>query len=252
MTYYIQRQLNNFGYKMILCNSNSDYIEEIEYIEMANTQKVAGVITMSYSDISNLISPTIALVSIEKNISKNFPTIISDNYTGARLGAEQLHKRGLKKILFVSKLPIKDVSETRQQGFMDYCQENNLHYDMILAEDKKDFIEDYDRFIAQHLIGGKFEFDGIFSDTDEYASDFWHLLMKHNVSVPNDVQIIGFDAAKIYPRQPVFLSAIRQPIEEIAIISVYKLLDQIDGNPIAENDLITRLPMSFKEGITTL
>lgn len=251
LSYFIQIELNKFGYKMILCNSNSNYQEEIEYIEMANTQKVAGVITMSYSDISELVAPSIPLVAIEKKISNQFPTIVSDNYAGGHLGAEQLHKRGAKKLLFVSKAPIKDVSERRRQGFIDYCQENNLRYDIMLAEDKRDFSSDYDHFIDNHLINGKFQFDGVFSDTDEYASDFWHLLVKHQVLVPKDVQIIGFDAAKIYPRQPIFLSAIRQSTEKMAAIAVQKLLTQFKSEKIDKDNLITILPVSYTQGITT-
>ncbi|MFT9022266.1 MULTISPECIES: hypothetical protein [Lactobacillaceae] len=77
LSYFIQIELNKFGYKMILCNSNSNYQEEIEYIEMANTQKVAGVITMSYSDISELVAPSIPLVAIEK---KNFESLSNNRF----------------------------------------------------------------------------------------------------------------------------------------------------------------------------
>lgn len=69
--------------------------------------------------------------------------------------------------------------------------------------------------------------------------------------VPKDVQIIGFDAAKIYPRQPIFLSAIRQSTEKIAEIAVQKLLTQFKSEKIDKDNLITILPVSYTQGITT-
>ena len=44
LTYYIQNELNSSGYKMILCISDSDFNKEKEYIELATSQKAAGII----------------------------------------------------------------------------------------------------------------------------------------------------------------------------------------------------------------
>ena len=252
LSYHVQLELKKFGYKMILCNSNSEPTEELEYIQMANTQKVAGIITMSYADVADLVSPNIALVSIEKKISDNFPMVISDNYQGGKLAAQKLHDSGAKHLLFASKSPIKDISSVRQQGFVDYCTENNLTYDTFLSRDIPNFIDDFKDFILENKTDHAFKYDGVFSDSDEYANAFWHILLQYDISVPGNVQIIGFDAARIYQRQPTFLSAIRQPIEKIASEAVTRLLLQLPHpEQHSQKNSVTVLPVTFQQGVTT-
>lgn len=42
--------------------------EELEYIQMAKEQKVAGIITISYSELPAELLTGVPIVSIEKNI----------------------------------------------------------------------------------------------------------------------------------------------------------------------------------------
>lgn len=252
LSYHMQIALDALGYKMILCNSNSQASKEMAYIEMAKTQKVAGIITMSYADISHLVSPDIPLVAIENRVTQNFPLIISDNYQGGFIAAEQLYQRGARRLLFISKTPVVGVSALREKGFKDFCQQNHIHYHRFIASDSVQFIDDFEQFINSNITYKSFNYDGIFSDSDEYASDFWHLLLQHHIAVPADVQIIGFDAAKIYARQQPMLSSIRQPIEKIVHIAVQQLQYQL-SNPNTKASLVKPiiLPVTFIEGMTT-
>ena len=152
LSYYMQQELQRHAYKMILCNSNNSSEEEIEYIQMANAQKVAGLITMSYANVANLIDTNIPLVSIEKRVSQNVPLIISDNYMGGRLAGETLTNLGAKRLLFVSKKPVKNISAVREKGFLDYCQENHIFVDVFLARKKINFIGDFKRFVKDNYI----------------------------------------------------------------------------------------------------
>ena len=61
--YYIQNELNSSGYKMILCISDSDFNKEKEYIELATSQKAAGIISISYSQMNDFVRPGMPLVS---------------------------------------------------------------------------------------------------------------------------------------------------------------------------------------------
>ncbi|MFR8085576.1 MAG: substrate-binding domain-containing protein, partial [Leuconostoc gelidum] len=209
LSYHMQQELQYHDYKMILCNSNNRSEEEIAYIQMANTQKVAGLITMSYANVANLVDTNIPLVSIEKRVSQNVPLIISDNYIGGRLAGEKLTKLGAKRLLFVSKKPVRNISAVREKGFLDYCQENDIVADVFLARKKTNFISDFKRFVKDNAVDHQFPYDGIFSDSDEYASDFYNILVQAGIEVPNQVQIIGFDGSRVYARQRITLSSIK-------------------------------------------
>lgn len=252
LSYHMQQELQQNGYKMILCNSNNSSKEEIEYIQMANTQKVAGLITMSYADVANLVDTNIPLVSIEKRVSDDIPLVISDNYAGGRLAGEALTNRGATRLLFISKRPVRNISAVREKGFLDYCHENNIAVERFLARKRTNFIADFKRFISENIVDGSFAYDGVFSDSDEYASDFYNLLIHAGIRVPSQVQIIGFDGSRVYPRQKVILSSIKQHTEIIAKTAVEKLLTQFDDHKV---DTFfggqTTIPISFEKGSTT-
>ncbi|MEL1196481.1 substrate-binding domain-containing protein, partial [Staphylococcus epidermidis] len=64
---------------------------------------------------------------------------------------------------------------------------------------------------------------GIFAITDEYAQIAYDTLIDMGISVPQHVQIIGFDGSKSTENEMSRLSSIRQPIEEMARESVEAL-----------------------------
>ncbi|WP_057876218.1 LacI family DNA-binding transcriptional regulator [Liquorilactobacillus aquaticus] len=253
LSYRMQLILKENGYKMILCNSNNRPQEEIEYIQMAKKQKVAGIITMSYADIRKLVPPDIPLVALENKVADFFPLIISDNYRGGILAAEKLHTLGAKRLLFISRAPVKNVSLAREKGFKDYCMKNDIECTCFVAENKVTFVDDFHDFIKANMTEKKFRYDGVFSDSDEYASDFWYLLLRQKIAVPEEVQIIGFDAARVYPRQKIAISSIRQPVAEIAKQAVKGLKGQLAEADNSHKKLYQPLvlPVSFIQGQTT-
>jgi len=79
LTYYIEDELNLFGYKLLLCNSNTDRNKEIQYLSMLKRNQVAGIITVSYHDYYAHERLNLPIVSIDRFISELIPHISSDN-----------------------------------------------------------------------------------------------------------------------------------------------------------------------------
>lgn len=91
--------------------------------------------------------------------------------------------------------------------------------------------------------------DGVFTDTDSHALYVLEELEKREVSVPEEVQIIGFDGTKSSKREKIFLSTIRQNIEEIAKESVNMLIKIIDNRDEIESK---KIPVYFLQGKTKI
>ncbi|OPF87232.1 hypothetical protein BW731_02895 [Vagococcus martis] len=130
LTYQMQRALKKANFKMILCTSNNDIQEELEYIQMSREQKAAGIITISYSDFSENLINDLLIVSIEKQISETIPCVSSDNYMGGRLAARKLVDSGASCLLIITRTTDKTITNygERTRGFVDYCKENNISY----------------------------------------------------------------------------------------------------------------------------
>lgn len=116
---------------------------------------------------------------------------------------------------------------------------------MIGDHDK--FDETLKQFLMDNLIQQK-KIDGIFTVTDAYAYFIIEKLKEYHLSVPEDVQIIGFDGAKSSKKSVIEISTIRQPIELIAKHTV-ESIDALINKQTIEKEII--LPVEFHQGSTT-
>ncbi|MDZ4992523.1 LacI family DNA-binding transcriptional regulator [Clostridium perfringens] len=249
LAYHIEKNLRNYNYKMILCNSENDYVKELEYINMVKQNKVDGIISITYSDIDPYISANIPIVSIDRFFTKTIPYVSSDNLEGGRLAAEELVKAGCRKLAIIGRgSEINNSTRNRVVGFIDYCKKNNIDYkDYYYIGHSKSFNKFLDEFILENF-ENKIKFDGIFAITDSHANDIIEKLEEINISVPNNVQIIGYDGAKVNEKAPIKISTIRQPLDLIAEKAVFNLNKVINKEAISKETL---LPVKFIKGYTT-
>lgn len=249
LAYNLERNLRSFGMKMILCNSNKDNNAEIEYITMAKQNKMDGVIAITYSDIDEYVSEKIPFVSIDRYFSKNITYVSSNNFDGGKLAAKKLVEFGCKKIAYIGRgSKINNATRKRKDGFISYCKENNIDYEICeLLDSAKEFDKLLDKFIENYF-KNDIKIQGVFAVTDEYAVDFINKLKKYNIEVPRDVQIIGFDGSKSSATDTVKISTIRQPVELIAEEAVKALINIIENKKVKKEII---LPITFIQGYTT-
>lgn len=247
LVFKMQVNLAKHGYRMILANSHKNPEEEKEILKMATLNQVAGVITMSYSDIYNMMnfSKQINMVSIERYVSKEIPLISSDNYGGGELAAKKLIDYGAHRFLILRRADNhKNATDERQQGFLDFINKKKMPVDTFQATLSPSFRYEFFNYLQTHYQNNEIPFDGIFAVTDEYAQIAQEALNVINPHILDKVHIIGFDGARPSHRSPRLVDSIRQPVEEICKTSVEVLDKMINGQPIEDN-FKKVLPVSF-------
>ena len=249
LAYNLEKSLRSFGMKMILCNSNKDNNTEIEYITMAKQNKMDGVIAITYSDIDEYVSEKIPFVSIDRYFSKNITYVSSNNFEGGKLAAKKLVEFGCEKIAYIGRgSKINNATRKRKDGFISYCNENNIDYEICeLLDSAEEFDKLLDKFIEIYF-KEDIKIQGVFTVTDEYAVDFINRLKKYNIAVPRDVQVIGFDGSKSSATDTVKISTIRQPVELMAEEAVKALINIIESKKVKKEII---LPITFIQGYTT-
>ena len=79
----IESAAANQKYKIMLCNSHAKFQKEIDYLEMFQSHRVAGIIICSSSiDIGKFVSLNIPVVSIERPVDLGISSVECDNYQG--------------------------------------------------------------------------------------------------------------------------------------------------------------------------
>lgn len=242
----IGKALASRKHHMVFFATDYDPEQEQEYIRLAERQKVDGIICLSYNP-RLLVSEDMPFVSIDRYFGARIPCISSDNYGGGYLAAEKLKENGCKHVAMLriaSKLPHEPAK--RRDGFVAGCEAEDLIYDQKILDDGAPYQEFVD-FLHEHFHNGKLDFDGLFCVTDSLAHQVIGTLKEMGLSVPEDVQIIGFDGCRHFGDLEFTCSTIVQPVDAIAQTCVNLILntDQVKAPSLL------CLPIEYAFGGTT-
>lgn len=246
LAFFLNKSLYEHGYRMLLCCSEFDPGREQEYVEMAQQNKVDGIIGLTYNpDLA--IPPDVPFVSIDRSFDENVPCVSADNFLGGQLAAEKLADLGCTRVAFLRQgSELKNEPNKRKAGFENGCALRGLPYDIRMVEDGVP-VSVFGAFLREHLHDGRLDYDGLFCVTDQLAYEVRAMLLKMGLSVPGDVQIIGFDGIRRFGHKDYTCSTIVQPVPEIADLCVEFLIrDQGRIRP-----QLSCLPVHYAPGGTT-
>ncbi len=234
------------NYQALLMITNYDPEAERKCFILGQQNKVDGVVALTYSpDLE--ANPAIPIVTIDRHFPGSVPCISSDNYHGGELAAQKLLELGCRKLLFMRIGPdIFGEADKRGPGFENACRLAGADYDQIILKDS-DTEEPFYIFLKQHIHKGKPDYDGIFCNTDGLAANVISFLNSQGISVPDDVQVIGYDGIVDYASGRYLCSTIVQPIQQMAETAV-ELLLYPDRFPPAANIC---LPVRYAFGGST-
>lgn len=176
-----------------------------------------------------------------------------------QLGAQFLHKKGLNKILYVSGMNW-TFEVDRWQGVRTYCQENNLPaWWWLWSENKCMDSVNADPLPSLHDSSPFSAFDfltriekpfGAFMAMDRMAVQICDGCRFHDLSIPNDVALLGCDNNTYYCESctpP--LSSVMMPGQDLGLKAAELLSEMIDGKQVPK---FTRLePLGIKERAST-
>ena len=243
--YYVERNLSEHKYKMLLCNSDVNNDKELEYIQMVQENKVDGIIGITYSDLDNFVSSHLPFVTIDRHFKEETVCVSSDNFHAGQLAVEKLVEKGCQKLGYIgthSRFPTETTK--RRSGFVEQAELMEIPYAIYDGEDPVvEFKQEIRTFLEENP-----DVDGVFAHTDFIALDILEVLDEMKRKVPEEVQIIGCDGIKMEAGRKQIVSTIRQPVDLMAKAAVEKIIQVIDGEPVKTK--IT-LSVHYVEGPTT-
>lgn len=249
LAYYIEDELDLNDYKLILCNSRGKPKKELNYFDILNRNKVAGIIAITYNDIDHKVMKEIPIVSIDRHLKEEISYVTSDNYAGGRIAFNELIKAGARNpayMGYLTKSKLKSEVELRKRGFIDEAVRQKIPYNCheILDDEHSDI--GFSEFFCSESYKSV---DGLFISNDFLAAEYIERAISYKIRVPEDVKVIGYDGIQSNNCFHPYLSTIRQPVEQMARISVQLLIRKIKDKNIEKE--IHRLPVEFRKGETT-
>lgn len=247
LTHHINLALSRRKYRMLLCCTDADSNIEQEYVNMAQLNKVDGIIGLTYNP-DLIVEEGTPFVAIDRPIGPRFPCVASDNFAGGQLAAEKLADLGCRRVAFLrTGSSLNNEPNKRRPGFENGCLSRGLSYEMKILDDGEPYSL-FETFLTQHMQDGKFDLDGIFCVTDRLAYLIVRSLEKLGVRVPEDVQVIGFDGTRYFGDKDLYIcSTIVQPAQEIAEMCVELLMRE----GLSAVPPLVCLPVTYAYGGTT-
>ena len=246
LVHHLNLELEKRNKQMLLCFTEYDRNREQEFINMAQQNRVDGIIALTYNP-SLTIPEGIPFVTIDRFFSVSVPCIAADNFTGGRIAAQKLAALGCRRVAFmrIGSVLTNEPSK-RKDGFVSACVELGLPFEMMVLEDDQPF-EKFEQFLRDHMTNGKLAFDGLFIGTDSLAWQIISLLRSMNIRVPENVQVIGFDGIRMFGNMDYIVSTIVQPVPEIAEACVSTVLSK----HLSAMPSLICLPVYYAPGGTT-
>jgi len=230
----IADELTKFGYDMLLTTTKTATHDWYSYYY--ESKRADGLIIIGQGEhdqrIELLASTDLPFVVWGTEIhKKNYTTIGSDNRKGGCLAVQHLIQQGCQRIVFLGDVNHSEV-EQRWLGYQDALTEANIPIEHSL-QIKADFTSnDGYAKLRDHLLIEDQSFDGIFAVSDAIALGASKYLFEHNISVPNEMAIVGFDDIAMSEFCSPSLSTVRQNTAAGGRLLVKILLKKINKQPV--------------------
>ena len=246
LVHHINMELEKRNYRMMLCFTEYDRSREIEFIRLAQQNRVDGIIALTYNpDLT--IPEGIPFVTIDRFFSVSVPCIASDNFGGGWLAAQKLKEFGCRRAAFIRYgSSLTNEPSKRKDGFVSACVELGLPYEVLALPDDTPFSAIRD-FLCERIHDAAQPLDGLFVGTDMLAWQIIGLLKELGLRVPEDIQVIGFDGIRMFGNRDYVVSTIVQPVQEIAEASVSTVL----SSHLSSMPSLICLPVRYEYGGTT-
>ena len=169
---------------------------------------------------------------------KDFPAIMIDNRTGLRaLINHIIEKHQRRKLVFIAGPDYNSDSNERYRVYKDVLARHKIPLNEELVVTNTRFSTEAGRRAIKLLINerrllpGK-DFDGIIAANDSLAFGVNDILLQHNISIPEEVILTGFDDTDEAQFFNPPLSTVRQPLENVGRDAIKWIAGEYRETPV--------------------
>lgn len=231
-------------YNLLVCNIIEDTDKELKYLNVFHEMRVDGIIIM-HEKLSDEIRSFIHKLDIPiifssvRPVDHKFISVIIDDYEAAYDATKYLTELGHERIAFIGG-DMRDVTSG---------QNRYVGYRNALKDQRVRMFNDYIRFgdyktqsgydLMKELLACEPRPTALFAVSDDMAVGAMNCIHDHQLKVPDDISIIGFDGSQLTELVRPRLSSMEQPIQEMGKITVHTMIEIItDPASSPREDLI--------------
>ncbi|RZS96348.1 LacI family DNA-binding transcriptional regulator [Cecembia calidifontis] len=230
------------GYKIIYCSTDNDTDKAKELIGTFKVRNVDGFIITPTPGLENvvkeLLEEGVAVVLFDRWMPEvDCSYVIVENKTSAEEATRHLMDQGCRNLGFVTVDSNQTQMMDRLAGFQEALKGSKVH-SSILKVKFHTIAEQYASQRILEFLTSHPELDGVFFSTNYLAFEGLQALIKLGKKIPQQIKVVSFDDHYFFNLFQPPISAIEQPIEEIAESLMESMLKQLEGTGQNENQKI--------------
>ncbi|MDO5435540.1 MAG: LacI family DNA-binding transcriptional regulator [Clostridia bacterium] len=227
--------ITKHGHLMMLCNSDSNPETEKQQLLAMVDNRVAGVVLCSGVSNDSFLKEYhqfgTPLVMIGRNSDSKYADgqITGDNVAGMYESASYILGHGHRDILYIDGPMEVSGPIFRQKGFRHAMADKGMPVDESMVFNG-DFSVNYGYRVVSDLLEQGHRFTAVISGSDLIAVGAVKALLHHGVSVPKDVEVIGYDNIDLSEICEPALSTVSKPHYDMAYEAAEILMRIIEGD----------------------
>jgi LacI family transcriptional regulator len=257
----VQKIAEEHKYNLLLFQTSLNIAKEYEYVKRMLSSRVDGIIIDSaapdedvdyfkYLRSLKVRGKRVPVVSIQRDLSSHgIPSVYLDPRHGGRIATEHLIGKGCKKIACVTGPLSTDWARGRLDGYKTALADAGIPFSVSYVS-SADSSSAGGYLRTKQLLLNALDFDGLFAHNDLMAMGAMKALSEHDISIPDDIRIIGFDNAFLASVISPSLTTINVPKHRLGEECARMLLDLIEGKKISPDDSML-LPVNLIERNST-
>jgi len=228
---HFRQTVEEAGYEITFINRNMGN-RLMTYLEFCQYRRVEGVFVVNYYSLSKqipeLIKSGLPLVSADSGFA-DITTITSDDVLGGKMAAEYLIQLGHTDIAHIAG-PLNTVSaQKRRQGFLDAMTHHKIQQYSIYEANNFGLEDGYEA--ALQILKKRPLPSAIFASGDWLALGAMKAFREHNIRIPEDLSMIGYDNLDFLSYSLPGLTTVAQNKEAIGRLAAESLMAQINQEP---------------------
>ena len=231
------------GYKIIYSSTENNVEKAKELINMFKSRKVDGYIISPTKgieeDIQMLLSDNKPVILFDRNLSDiDTHYVGADHFQASYRSIESFIKNGKGKIALVTTdIDVEQIIE-RFEGYKKALIDHDIPYndDLVL---KIHFNQDEAETIEQmKLLFSSKDIDAVLFATNYLAISGLKALKQLNKKIGDELSVIAYDDHEVFELHTPSISAVQQPLEEIAETVIQLILNQLSSKNKLENQKV--------------
>ena len=248
--YYIEQNLRENGYHSVLCCTGYEMHSRKESLNLLLSQHVDSVVMvgsnfiMNNSEDNQYVRDAAATVPIMLlNADFDCPNVyctLCDDYKATQDATEKMIASGVKDILYLynsnSYSGLKKLA-----GFQNALLTHDIPLKKQMQQCFKGSHEDIDgvKNFVENLYKKGIKFDGIVTSDDFLAIGAMNFARANNISVPNDLQIIGYNNSILTLCSEPDISSIDNRLEDMCIQLVKTLIGTLSQSEMPQKTIFS-------------